>query len=190
MYVKLEKAIKYYGVSIDTLRNWDKRAKIKTIRTKGNHRRFFIPDKQGIKYIYARVSSKKQEKNLQNQITFLQTKFPDHTVVQDIASGINFKRKGINSILEQVYDGNVQEVVVASKDRLTRFAFELYENIFKRFGTKLTVVNSEQYTSPQEELAEDLLSIVTVFTARFHGSRKYRNKKNSLLPNKRTKTLF
>lgn len=184
MYVSSKKAIEFYGVSKDTLRRWDASDKIKTIRTKGGHRRYIInknTDKQDkrISYAYARVSSVKQKNDLQNQIEFLKQKYPSHTIVSDTGSGINFKRTGFRSILEQLFANNVKEVVVASSDRFSRFGFELFEFIFDQFNAKLKTINSETFKSPQEELSEDLMSIITVFSARYYGKRKYKTKTTS-----------
>ena len=177
VYVSAKEAQKHYGVSIDTLRNWANKGQVETFRTQGGHRRFFIPEgTSGRKIIYARVSSSKQSNNLDNQIKFLKERYPTHELVTDIGSGINFKRKGFTKILDDLFAHNVEEVVVTSKDRLYRFGNELIEYIFKKFGGRLRVINTIEYESktPNEELAEDLLSIVTVFTARYHGSRKYK----------------
>ena len=182
MFVNASKAQEFYGVTLDTLREWDKKGKIETVRTSGGHRRFFVPEKNdGKKIIYARVSSKKQSDNLDNQIKYLQSKYPTYELISDIGSGINFERKGFRKILEQLFSNNIQTVVVASKDRLCRFGIELFEYIFQRFGARLEILDSNEYEpkSPNEELADDLLSIVTVFTAKHHGRRNYKKKISS-----------
>ena len=174
MYVTPAEARKYYKVSDDSLRRWAKKGKIMFKVTEGKHRRYFVPNsKNSQKIIYARVSSSKQKPNLENQVNFLKKKYPEYTLVTDIGSGINFKRKGLWKILEQLFQGDIQEVVVTSADRLTRFGFDLFKKIFNKFGSKLTIINAHKYKSPQEELAEDLLSIVTIFTAKHHGQRRY-----------------
>ena len=173
MYGTSKEAKEHYGVSTDTLRRWANNGKIETIRTKGNHRRYFIPDNNGESFIYARVSSSEQAKDLETQVGYLQKRYPDHTVVKDIGSGISFKRKGLRKILDKVFNGDVKEVVVASEDRLSRFGFELFELLFKRFGTEIKVIKSKKYKSPEQELSEDLLSIITIFTAKYHGSGRY-----------------
>ena len=174
MYVSSKQAVKHYAVSIDTLRRWDKQGKIKTIRTEGGHRRYLISQHNKQNIIYARVSSSKQSDDLQRQVDFLSRQFPHYEIITDIGSGINFKRKGFNSILDRVFQNNVQNVVVASEDRFSRFGFELFQNIFSKFGASLSSLTSRQYRSPEQELSEDLLSIFTVFTARYYGSRKYK----------------
>ena len=88
--------------------------------------------------------------------------------------GINFKRKGFETILEQVLDGIVEEIVITHRDRLSRFSFEFIQSICRKFGTKIIVTNSKQDKTQQQELADDLMSVITVFTARYYGSRKYK----------------
>lgn len=179
MYVSVEKAKKYYAVSISTLRRWDEAKKIKVIRTQGGHRRFYIPEKGGRrKIVYCRVSSSKQKSNLQNQIKYMSEKYKDYEIISDIGSGINFKRKGFNSILDSLFSEDIKEVVVSSKDRFSRFGFEMFQNIFSKFGALLKTDSSKEFKSKEQELAEDILSIITVFTARYHGSRKYETSKN------------
>lgn len=175
---------KTFKVTNETLAQWERDGKIKAIKTKGGHRRYVcnLPkttttsdNKQSI--IYSRVSSSKQKNDLERQTQFLTSKYPNHTVIEDIGSGINFQRRGLIALLDLVFGGQVQEVVLAHKDRLTRFGFELFEHIFSRFGVSVTVLSDEHTKDPVNDLARDLLSVVTVFTARYHGSRYYSNDK-------------
>jgi excisionase family DNA binding protein len=188
------------GVTTQTLKEWENKGKIEATKTPGGHRRYLhtiinpqtIEDGEGTnktnrRFIYARVSSYKQKEDLQRQVAMLQTKYPEFEVVQDIASGINFKRRGLVTILDQVFAGNVSTIVVAHKDRLTRFGFELFQYVFKKFKVSLEVVSDDDVKEPITELAKDLLSIVTVFTARYHGSRKYKVlQENKVLPKQTT----
>jgi hypothetical protein len=121
---------------------------------------------------------KKHEDDLKRQVKFLQELYPKYKVITDIGSGINFNRKGFNNIIKAVIAGTVKEIVVAHKDRLCRFGFELIENLCKHFSTTITVINDNDDKSTESELAEDLLSIITIFTARFYGKRKYNKNKN------------
>ena len=165
-------------VSKETLRLWADKGRIHVIKTDGGHRRYIYNSEEGNKknnFIYARVSSAKQKRDRDRQVKQLEKKYPHHAIITDIGSGINFKRKGLISILESVFEGNVGEIVIAYKDRLTRFGFELFEMLFKHFSTTLTVVNNNDNETPETELAEDLMSIITVFTARYYGSRKYKS---------------
>jgi len=138
---------------------------------------------------YARVSSQKQADDLQRQVQDLRNAFPNHTILSDIGSGLNFTtRKGFLSLLDRALNGDLEEVVVMHKDRLCRFGIELVEHIFKRSSTKLVVYGaSENFNGINSsgddghaynaELAEDLMSIITVFVARHNGRRSAENKK-------------
>lgn len=178
------------GVSKECLRNWSLEGKIKFTTTEGGHRRYiyeFVEEDKKQSIIYTRVSSSKQKNDLKRQSAYLKEHFPDHELITDIGSGLNFKRKGLLRILELLFSGNIKEVVVAHRDRLCRFGFELFEFIFKKHGAILTVFENEGIKAPINEFAEDVLSIITVFTARYYGSRKYNLlQENKDLSNERT----
>jgi predicted site-specific integrase-resolvase len=181
-------------VSKETLRLWAEEGKLKTTKTEGGHRRYIYDEKidskeSRLKFIYARVSSKKQENDLKRQIESLQKLYPEYKVISDTGSGLNFSRKGFCKLLEAIITGTVAEVVVAYKDRLCRFGFELFENLCKHFSTTITIINNNNDKSSTQELAEDLLSIITVFTARFYGKRKY-NSNNNKIRRKRGGKLY
>lgn len=132
-------------------------------------------------YLYARISSKKQSNDLERQVKFLRDwsgdKVSDYVVIEDIGSGINFKRKGLNDILDKCLQKRIGEVVVAHKDRLSRFGFDLIESIVIKAGGKITVINDSGNISSEQELAEDLLSIVHIYSCRQMGKRSYSNRK-------------
>src|SRR5690606_21019018 len=111
-------------------------------------------------FCYCRVSSHKQKDDLDRQKEFMRKQYPNHEIVFDIGSGINFKRKQFLWLLEQASIGNVKEVVVAHRDRLCRFGFELIEWFFTKHNVKLMVLDDSK-SSPQQELVTDLLSIIT-----------------------------
>jgi len=188
---------KLIGVTQQTLLQWANDGKLQVQKTNGGHRRYVYADltnasedrgSERKQYIYARVSSAKQQKDLQRQIAFLQASYPTYEVIQDIGSGINFRRRGLMSLLERVFEGNVSKVVVAHRDRLTRFGFELFEYIFTRFGVSIEVLSDDDIKEPHTELAKDLLSIVTVFSARYYGSRAYSDmQEDSILSKPRAK---
>jgi excisionase family DNA binding protein len=127
-------------------------------------------DDTRIESIYARVSTSKQLDYLNTQVSLLHAKYPSAIVFRDCASGLNFKRKGLLSLLQQVLAGRVRVVHIAYRDRLCRFAYDLVEHIFKHHGTEISV-EAHNSSSPESELAEDVLSIITVFSARMHGRR-------------------
>ena len=123
--------------------------------------------------IYARVSTRKQLEYLETQIQGLKSKYPSAIVFRDCASGLNFRRKGLLSLLQQVLEGRVRVVHLAYRNRLCRFAYDLVERVFKHFDTEITV-ETHDASSPESELADDVLSIITVFSARMYGRRSGR----------------
>lgn len=180
MFVAPKEASKYYQVTKETLRLWSEKGKVEFITTSGGHRRYKIKLTDSItklqdrkSYIYARVSSRKQESDLKTQINYLQSRYPNHELITDIGSGINEKRKGYKALLEQVFTGTVKQIVVAHKDRLSRFSFDLFQSVCSKYGTKIIVAREEEDKNGQQELTDDLMSVITVFTARYYGKRKY-----------------
>lgn len=129
-------------------------------------------------FIYARVSTKKQMDDLSRQIEYLKRpEYSTYTAITDISSGINFKRKGLSTILDSCLQGNIGELVVAHKDRLCRFGFDLIEQLVSKAGGKITVLDNSNNKSSEQELTEDLLSIIHVFSCRQMGKRSYCNRK-------------
>lgn len=169
------------GIHPNTLRSWEASGKIKAIRTASNQRLYDISsvlgEENSIKkrICYCRVSSYKQKDDLQRQVDYLTNKYPNHEVITDIGSGLNFKRKGLQTILECAMRGTIEEVVVAYRDRLCRFGFELVQWIIEKNKGKLVVLDEVQM-SKEEEFAEDILSIIHVFSCRINGQRKYKTK--------------
>jgi putative resolvase len=128
------------------------------------------------KICYARVSSDHQKHDLERQVADLRHKCPEHTLIKEIGSGLNYKRKGFQALLERVYAGNVAEVVVSHRDRLCRYGCELVEFIFKQHDTKLVVLGQsmEEHDS-RRELADDLLAVCNYFVAKNNGMRSAEN---------------
>ena len=198
MFKSITDASFHYGVCTKTIRKWADEGIIPCTRTKGGHRRIDVThpypskneqsgfkDRPAQRFIacYVRVSSKEQEKHQEAQESFvfekakqLQTKEEEEIkVFKDIASGLNFKRKGLQALLEQVMQKRVKTLVVAYRDRLARFGFEHFQWLLDRFGTKIVVLNAQE-ADPAERVTEDLLAVVTVFAARAHGMRSYKRK--------------
>lgn len=178
-YQPLRKAVELTGLHANTLRKYADNGTIPSKRTPSGQRLFCVDAWIGsgsAVVCYARVSSYKQKDDLQRQIAFLQDKYPQAEVVTDIGSGLNFKRKGLRSLLERAMQGEQLTVVVAHSDRLARFAVELIQFIIERSGGKVVVHSKSAKCSPTEELTQDLLAVLTVFGARMHGLRKYREK--------------
>ena len=179
MYVSPQKAAKHYKVSKETLRIWAISKKIGSITTSGGHHRYeIIPIDESNpireKIIYARVSSTKQKEDLKRQIKFVKQKFPDYKVIKDIGSGFNFERRGFISILERVIRGAVEEIVIAHNDRFTRIGFSFIQFLCQHFNTKLTVLSDKDDRSPESEFNEEFIFVISYYTAKFYGMRKYK----------------
>lgn len=185
-FVTSKKAQEHFGVTAQTLRVWAKDGKIESIKTEGGHRRYKIKPETSGNYIYCRVSSRKQESDLARQVEFMRSRYPDHTIKSDVGSGINHKRPSFKWLLEQLYDGNIKEVRVVSMDRWSRFGNDMFKWTFQRFGASLISEKEYVHKSKSEELADDLMEIITVFSAKYYGSRKYSNPENPDIPIKDT----
>jgi putative resolvase len=174
-----------YGISSSSLRRWDSDGRVETIRTPGGFRLYRIQDIERLfgkeegeienepkkaKICYARVSSDHQKEDLKRQVNDLEEKYPDHEIIKDIGSGLNYKRKGFQTLLQRVYEGNVSEVVVAHRDRLCRYGFELVEFIFKKADAKIVVLGQVmEEQNATRELADDLLAVCNYFVAKNNG---------------------
>jgi predicted site-specific integrase-resolvase len=201
-YISGNKISKKYGISVSCLRNWANHGKIKVIRPKdGKTKRYYsISDvneligrteeftEQKEIICYARVSSYHQKNDLDRQVQYLlqavdeKTNFrkEDAIVIKDIASGVNFERKGLKTLLEKVSERKVRTVMVSYKDRLSRFGVELIQWFFDKYNTELLVLNKPiQDPEHINELAEDLLAISNHFVAKKNGAKaaKYRKEK-------------
>lgn len=177
-YVKISHAAKALGVHPNTLRNWARSGKIETVKTPGGQTHYAIDgilkESSGSIICYCRVSSFKQKDDLERQVEYMRGKYKDAEIVKDIGSGINFKRKGLATILDRLMRGEVITLVVAHRDRLCRFGFELFKHIVSFNGGKIVVLDEGVY-SPETELTKDLLTILHVFSCRMHGLRKYKD---------------
>jgi predicted site-specific integrase-resolvase len=183
--VRAAEAAQFYNVSIPTLRRWAREGSIPVQRTERGQYKYIIgeannqnvhdilPNELSRNIIYARVSSQKQKGDLERQKIFLQRKYNDYSIVTDIGSGINYQRKGFKTILERLFKGNIQHVVVAHQDRFSRFSFDFFQWLFQQFGAVLEAVEQPKTSSPGEDLTADLMEVLTVFTARYYGRRKY-----------------
>jgi predicted site-specific integrase-resolvase len=189
------------GKAVITLQKWDRAGTLKAHRSPTN-RRYYTHD-QYLEYMglvanreaqtiaYARVSTSAQKPDLANQVAALETYCNEHEIkvdvwMQDIGSGLNYKRKRFTRLFEMVELGQVKLIIIAHRDRLVRFGYEWFEAFCERHGTRIVVINGDKL-SPEKEMVEDLLAIVTVFSARFHGLRSYRKVlKNACLPQDQT----
>lgn len=190
MYISINKVAKQLNKSAQTLRNWEKTGElIPAYKTKSGYRYYTeeqinkllgIEEKERVTIGYCRVSSRKQQDDLERQTenmrNYLCAKGYKFEIITDIGSGINYNKVGLNILLDKVIKGEVDKVVVLHKDRLLRFGFELVENLCKRYGTSIEVVDNTSKTEEQE-LVEDLVQIITVFSCKLQGKRANKMKK-------------
>ena len=179
-YVTPREAAKALGYNVDYLRQLAKKGKIPTIRTPGGHLRYAVQEyintqrESGITTLcYCRVSGKAQAANLASQVAYMREKFPEAEVIKDFGSGINFKRKGLQRILERLLRGDKRRIVVAHRDRLARFGSEVIRCLVEN-GGEVVVLNQSAH-SPEQELTADLLEILHIFSSRMYGLRRYRD---------------
>jgi len=128
------------------------------------------------KICYCRVSSYSQKDDLLNQIEFMKIKYPNYEMLTDIGSGINFNRKNLRKIMDYGIKGELEELVVAYKDRLCRIGYDLIEYLLEEYSNTKIIIENEEDKSPEKELTEDLLEIITVFSSRLYGMRSYSKK--------------
>lgn len=174
------------GVSIDRLRRWEKEGKIRSVRTDGGHRRYdidtLIDFKQTRKTVaYARVSSHDQKADLERQALVLEAYCLHHgynfEVIKDLGSGLNYKKRGLQKLLQLIVSEQLDRLVITNKDRLLRFGAELIFSLCEYFGVEIVVLNRKEDASYEEDLAKDVLEIITVFSAQLYGSRSRKNQK-------------
>ena len=179
---------KLIGRTTNTLQKWDRRGILKAHRSPTNRRyythdqylvyRGLVAQEQGLTMVYTRVSAVAQKPDLAIQMKALEAYCQQHTItvdewLSDIGSGLNYKRKQFNRLMELIELGQVRRLLLAHRDRLVRFGYDYFEAFCERHHTELVVLNSEAM-SPEHELVRDLVAIVTVFSARFPGLRSYR----------------
>lgn len=179
------------GISITTLRRWEAEGKLVPERTAGNQRRYNLtklrpelfragPDDRRT-VAYARVSSHDQKDDLERQKQVLELFCARQgwtfEVIADLGSGMNYHKKGLRRLLDYVIEGKVGRLVVTHKDRLLRFGAELVFAICEAKEVEVVILNQGEDTSFEEDLAKDVLEIITVFSARLYGSRSRKNQK-------------
>ena len=190
-YYSSKDVTKILGVTAQTLRNWDKEGKLKPSYTKSNGYRYYSEDvilsytqerktKKDINVVlYARVSSKKQQDDLERQISnlkeYAKDKYEKYDVISDIGSGINYEKPGLKKLIEMINKKQVDIIVVLYKDRLLRYGFELVEYFAKLNNVKIEVIDKIDKNQDQE-LVEDLVQIITVFSCKLQGKRKKKTK--------------
>jgi putative resolvase len=178
--VRIGEAARFYGVSVSTMRRWDKLGSLRsTSRTLGNHRRYQLVHEQRLKVGYARVSSHDQRNDLVTQAKFL-APFCD-VVLQDLGSGLNCKKPRLKKLITMLLNKQVSELHLSHKDRLLRFGHELVFQLCKWSGATVFIHNEAQIITFEEELCKDVITLMTVFSARLYGRRSHTNKKQPVV---------
>jgi len=130
---------------------------------------------------YARVSSHDQKEDLERQKQvieiFCASNGWQHEVISDLGSGMNYQKKGLKRLIRLICESSVERLVLTHKDSLLRFGSELIFSLCEHFGTEVVIINRTEDSTFEEDLAQDVLEIITVFSARLYGSRSNKNKK-------------
>lgn len=195
--ISISQAAEVLGVSVPTLHRWEKEGRLAPDAfTSGGHRRYdearlrrltgrglsaTSDQETTVTIAYARVSSSDQKSDLERQKRHLADFCVAHgwtfEVVSDLGSGMNYRKKGLRQLLERLVEGEVHRLVLTHKDRLLRFGAELVFAICEVRGVEVVIINQSEAPSFEEELTQDVLEIITVFSARLYGARSHRNRK-------------
>lgn len=190
MILKPKEMAEKLNVSVKTLQSWDNDGTLVAYRNPKN--RLYYTTGQLNEYLglseqhhrkivaYCRVSNKNQNDDLENQVKFIQNHVNGKglvldEIISDIGSGLNYKRKKWNQLLDDVMNNEIDAIYITYKDRFIRFGYEWFESLCHKFNTKIIVLNNKT-TSPRQELVENLIAIIHVFSCRIYGLRKYKKK--------------
>lgn len=183
-FVKRKEACEKLGIHYKTLLSIAERGEIKIVKI-GKQQLYNVEEymktkemkveKMKRKICYCRVSSLKQKEDLGRQEEMMKSLYPSYEIIKDIGSGINYNRKGLQKLIKYALDGEIDEVVIEYKDRLTRFGYELIEYIIKEQSNgRIKILNKDEEKTPMEEMTVDLVSIMNVYVAKINGLRKYK----------------
>jgi putative resolvase len=191
MKIGIGRASQELGVSRDTLRRWEKSGKITVERTAKGHRRYNLALLMGASprqdqtkkktVVYARVSGHDQKEDLIRQIQILETFCAangwTYEVIEDLGSGLNYNKRGLRNLIRAICLAQVDRLVLTHKDRLLRFGSELIFSLCEQFGIEVVIINKTESSTFEDDLVQDVLEIITVFSARLYGARSRKNKK-------------
>ena len=184
-YLTRKEAIKILGIHYHTLYKLAEKKEIESVKI-GSRQLYnvnkYLQSKKIIninqirrKICYCRVSSSKQKEDLNRQIEQMTKKYPEYELIKDIGSGLNMNREGLNKIIDYAIKGEIEILVIAYKDRLVRFGYEMIERLIKEYSDGvIRVENAKEEETPMIELSKDIVSIMNVYIAKMNGLRKYK----------------
>ena len=187
---------KLVGKSVKTLQRWDREGILTSYRSPSNRRYYtqsqyneymgITKSEDRINVIYTRVSNKNQQDDLKNQTKFIieytkQNSIPISNIYSDIGSGLNYNRKSFNKLIEDAFSGKINKVYISYKDRFVRFGYYWICSLLKKYCNVDVININDITTSPEEDLINDLVSIIDIFSYRIHGLRKYKSKIKKVL---------
>ena len=186
--IKIGKAAEMLGVSVQTLRQWEETGELLPDRKSAGGRRYYDADKlagisqsDAVTVAYARVSSHDQKEDLDRQKLLLESFCAARgwrfEVISDLGSGMNYRKKGLGRLLEMILQRKLRRLVLTHKDRLLRFGAELVFSLCEIQSVEVVIINKGEQPSFEQELAQDVLEIITVFSARLYGSRSRKAKR-------------
>jgi len=184
-FVSRQEVVNQLGIHFHTVHAMAKRGELETIQI-GTRKKYNVtkylrdnnikqPEEKKINICYCRVSSQKQKEDLNRQILKMHELYPDCRIISDIASGLNFKRKGLNEIIDLAITGKLNSLIIFHKDRLARFGYDMIEMILEKYSNaKIIILNKSQQKEPFEEITEDVMAIMNIYVAKINGMRKYK----------------
>lgn len=189
--IKIGEAARILGVTEQTLRRWEKSVQLLPDKKTDGGTRYYDIDRlmgtssktkeSSLTYAYARVSSHDQKQDLQRQKEALAAYCISHgwsyEVIADLGSGMNYKKRGLKNLLDAILSRKIKRLVLTHKDRLLRFGAELIFTLCEIHRVEVVIMNQGEDLSFEEDLAKDVLEIITVFSARLYGARSHKNKK-------------
>jgi putative resolvase len=184
-YLTRKEATKVLGIHYHTLYRLGKDKEIETVMI-GKRQLYnvnkYLQSKKIInanqirkKICYCRVSSSKQKEDLLRQIEVMKRLYPTFEIISDIGSGLNMNREGLKKIIDHAIKGELELLVVAYKDRLARFGYDLIERLIKDYSNgEIKIEYKEEEKTPIDELSKDIVAIMNVYIAKMNGLRKYK----------------
>jgi len=185
MYVTRAKAARHYNVTGQTIVTWANNGSLDFKTIPSGQRRYRIDEdeqprdstKPKKRICYCRVSSSGQKDDLERQIEYMRQNYPGWTIMSDVGSGLNWNRKNLRTILQWSLQGDVEAIAIAHRDRMARFGFEIVEYMLAQRGVRIVCDSHDDHKSKEEELVDDIVSIITVFSSKIYGRRNYKNRK-------------